>query len=312
MRGLRAQFTSRVESVVVRLPPALRGAYRLTTRTVRESIDDRTPGLAAETALFTLLSLPALLLVILGSLGFIADTLGPKGQDELHRLVFELPQTLLPSRTYETYEQLAGQVVTQGRGDVVSIGVVVSLWTGSRAMNRYIETIVIAYDISNPRPMWRRRLIAFGLTIAALVGVLAILPPLVLGPRIIRWVAPESVATASLSVADALFWPAMVLVALCALTTLYHVAVPARTPWRRDVPGALLALCLWLLASVALRAYVAVSLQGTAVYSWLGTPIAVVLWLYTTAFAVLLGAELNAEIEKMWPHAQHPWRLLRR
>ena len=85
---------------------------------------------------------------------------------------------------------------------------------------------------------------------------------------------------------------------LCALATLFHVGLPWRTPWRRDLPGAVLALLIWLLAAAGLRAYLALSARDDAVYSQLGTPIAVVLWLYVTAFAVLLGAELNAEITK--------------
>jgi membrane protein len=135
------------------------------------------------------------------------------------------------------------------------------------------------------------------------------LPALVLGPRIVEWLAPTTVADATVAMANALFWPAMAFLALLALVTLYHVGVPERTPWRRDVPGAVLALGLWLLASAGLRIYITVSVQGESVYGPLGTPVAVVLWLYLTAFAILLGAEFNAVIEKMWPHKEHPWRL---
>ncbi len=74
-------------------------------------------------------------------------------------------------------------------------------------------------------------------------------------------------------------------------------------------------MLIWLLAAAGLRAYLALNSRDDAVYSQLGTPIAVVLWLYVTAFAVLLGAELNAEIEKLWPSEENPWRvrtLLRR
>lgn len=70
---------SLVERVAARLPRPLRAAWRLAARTVVDSVEDRVPGLAAEVAFFALLSLPALLLMLLGSLGFIAEALGPEG-----------------------------------------------------------------------------------------------------------------------------------------------------------------------------------------------------------------------------------------
>lgn len=93
----------------------------------------------------------------------------------------------------------------EGRTDVISLGVVVNLWTGSRAMTRYLETITIAYDISNPRPMWHRRLLAVVLTVAGLVAAIALLPGLVLGPRIVGWIAPPSVADAVIKTAGVFF-----------------------------------------------------------------------------------------------------------
>lgn len=286
-----------------RLPQPLQRTWVLIGRTWRDTVEDRVPGLAAEIALFTLISLPALILVVLGSLGFVADALGPSGTEELDRLVFELPREFLSTRTYESYERLASAVLADGRADVISVGALLSLWTGSRATNRALATITIAYDIEEPRASWRRRLLAVGLTAAGLLGAIGILPLLVLGPRVIEWVAPSVVASATLGVLGALYWPVLGALAVAGLATLYHVGVPWRTPWRRDVPGALLAMFLWLLAAAGLRAYLAITLGDDAVFSQLGVPIAVVLWLYVSSIAVLLGAELNAEIERMWPTA---------
>jgi len=292
--------------VLERSPRPVQQAWRLIDRTRREVVDDRVPGLAAEVALFTLISLPALLLVVPGSLGFVAHALGPDGSAELQRIVFDLPRSVLSSRTYDSYADLAGRVLERGRADVISIGALVSLWTGSRAVNRYLETITIAYDIEQRRAGWKRRLLALGLTLAGLLGAVAVLPLLVLGPKLIERVAPAAAAQATIEVLGLLYWPGIAVLVLVALATLYHIGVPWSTPWRRDLPGAVLAMALWLLASGALRAYLEVSVRDDAVYRQLGTPIAVVLWLYVTAFAVLLGAELNAEIEKMWPHRRRP------
>lgn len=290
------------------LPRPVRQAGRLIYRTSRSTIRDRVPGLAAEAALFTLISLPALLLAIIGSLGFVAASLSPEGTERFRTVVLEIPRSFLSDPTYGSYEQIVDTVLNSTRGGVVSAGIVLSIWTGSRAVNRYLETITIAYNVE-PRAGWRQRLLALGLTIGLLLGAVAVLPALVFGPQILQWLLPDTVADATLRFFELAFWPAVVLLVLAGLATLYHVGVPWHTPWRRDVPGAILAMVLWLLASAALRAYLALTVQTDAVFTQLAVPIAVVLWLYITAFAVLLGAEFNAEIEKMWPCDKHPWRL---
>lgn len=290
------------------MPRPARQACVLVVRTGRGSLEDRVPGLAAEAALFTLISLPALLLAVIGSLGFVAAALGPQGTAELRELVLGIPGSFLSDRTYDSYEASVDAVLAGTHGGVVSVGVVVSIWTGSRAVNRYLETMTIASGVQ-PRPAWRRRLLALGLTIGGLLGAIAVLPPLVLGPDLVRWLMPDTVADATLQTLDALFWPGVALLALAGLATIYHVGIPGRTPWRRDLPGAVLAMVLWLMASGALRAYLALTVQNDAIFGQLAVPIAVVLWLYITAFAVLLGAEFNAEVERMWPHRDHPWKL---
>ena len=302
----RRRGAERADALVDRLPDPLRTGVRLTERTVRDAAADRVPGLAAETTLFVLISLPALLLVVLGSLGFVAARLGPDGSEQLERLVFDVPRAFLSSSTYESYAPLAEQVLAAGRADVIGVGAVLALWTGSRATNRVLETLAIAYDIESSRPRWRRRLLALVLTLGALLGAIAIVPLLVLGPRLVERFAPDGVAAATLTALSWGYWPALGLLVLAGLTTLYHVGVPWHTPWLRDLPGAALAMAVWFIAAAGLRAYLALSALGgddgaDAVYGRLGTPIAVVLWLYVSSLAVLLGAELNAEIEKKWP-----------
>lgn len=300
---LRDRSVERAERVLARSPRPVRAGIDLGVRTVRETVDDRVAGLAAEVALFTLISLPALVLVVLGSLGFVADALGPDGRAELDRIVLDLPRTFLADRTYEAYADLARQVLADGRADVISLGLLVSLWTGSRAVGRTLETVSLAYDVE-PRPGWRRRLLALAMTAAGLVAAVAVLPLLVLGPRLVRLLAPESVAEATLSLLGALYWPALGLLVVAGVATLFHVGVPWRTPWRRDLPGAVLAMVAWLAAAAGLRAYLALAGGDDQVYQQLATPIAVVLWLYVSAVALLLGAELNAEVERRWPSRQ--------
>jgi membrane protein len=96
-------------------------------------------------------------------------------------------------------------------------------------------------------------------------------------------------------------WLLTAALAVALLATLYHVAPPRWTPWRRDFPGAVLALVLWVAGAVLVRTYVEWTIASDDTYGPFAAPIVILLWLYFTAFAVLLGAELNAEIERMWP-----------
>lgn len=278
----------------------LRLLLGLVVRTARDSLRDRVPGLTAEVALFALLSLPALLLVVLGSLGWVAGALGPDGAEQLDRLVFDLPRTFLSEATYDAYAGLARTVLADGRADVVSVGALLSLWTGSRAVTRALETVSLAYDVE-PRPGWRRRLLALVVTVAGLLGALAVLPLLVLGPRLVDLLAPDQVADATLSLLGTLYWPALAVLLVTGLATFFHVGVPWSTPWHRDLPGAVLAMVAWFAAAAGLRAYLALTTRDDTVYQQLAVPIAVVLWLYVSAAALLLGAELNAEVERTWP-----------
>jgi membrane protein len=91
------------------------------------------------------------------------------------------------------------------------------------------------------------------------------------------------------------------LISLALLATLYHLAVPVRIPWRRALPGAVVALVLWLVGSTLLRMWLEWAFRSTATYGPLSAPVAVLVFLYLTALAILIGAELNAEIDRMWP-----------
>jgi membrane protein len=96
------------------------------------------------------------------------------------------------------------------------------------------------------------------------------------------------------------YWPIVGLVGVGMLASFFHWAAPWRTPWRRDLPGALLAAVSWLALGAGMRVYTSRFIEG-GVFGPLAAPIAFLLWLYVTALAVLIGAELNAEIEKLWP-----------
>ncbi|MFY1621370.1 hypothetical protein, partial [Micromonospora sp. WMMD736] len=107
----RSAGRRRVLTLYARLPRPVRQTWRLLEYTGRGTVHDRVPGLAAEAALFTLISLPALLLAVVGLLGFTAQSLGPAGTGQLQRLVLGVPESFLSDATYASYEQVVDTVL---------------------------------------------------------------------------------------------------------------------------------------------------------------------------------------------------------
>ena len=192
-------------------------------------------------------------------------------------------------------------VVSGPRFDLLSIGFVLSLWSGSRALNVFVDTIAIMYGQSDERGIVHTRVLSFTLyVIALLVGIVTI-PLVLLGPSLLGDILPKP--WDGLIV---LYWPLVILLTVGSLTSLYHVSTPRRSPWLRDVPGAVLTLVIWVLASFFVRGTIAASLNGgTSIYGPLSAPIVVLIWLYALAIAVLIGAAFNASIRELWPAAEH-------
>lgn len=257
----------------------------------------RVTGLAAEAAFFTLLSIPPLLLCLAGTLGYLDEILGAGTIDKLKQDIVSAAGTVLsPSSIDQIVQPLLNGVFGNGRPDLISIGFLLSLWSGSRALYIFIDTITVMYGLDGKRGIVKTRLMSLGLYLGALLIGSLVLPLLVAGPGLV--VAAYRPAA---GVVSALYWPTTILLLIAFLTTLYHVAVPVSTPWREDIPGALVALVVLVVCSVLLRIYLISSVEGPSVYGSLAAPVAVLLWIGVVALAVLIGAAMNAAIDRRWP-----------
>ncbi|MFF5900532.1 YihY/virulence factor BrkB family protein [Streptomyces argenteolus] len=272
-------------------------AWHLLKDTVNSCIEYRILGLAAEAAFFTLLSLPPLLLGLIGLLGYVDDWTATTTVASIERNILGAVQTVLSERgVNDIAKPLIADVTTGARPDVISIGFAIALWSGSRAVNVFIDTITVMYGLDGHRGIVKTRLLAFLLYVVALLLGAVVLPLLVVGPdRVVEFVPWGT------EVLAVLYWPLVIVLSIAFLTTLYHVSVPVRSPWIEDVPGALMALGMWVLGSFLLRIYLTSTVEGPTIYGSLAAPIAVLLWIGISAFAVLVGAAVNAAIDHVWP-----------
>jgi membrane protein len=278
---------------------------RLVWSALRHAWHDRVLGLAAEAGFWQLLSLPSAILAILGAIGLFSGELGADNLNHLQRSIDDaLTHVIVPSAVQSTIAPALHRILFGGRLDVVSISFIVSLWTGSSAMATFVNTITIAYGMRHARGAVASRLLALRLYVGFVLTSIVLLPLLVLGPGDFVNLFPDRWHDGVHVVTEVAYWPVVVVITLALLATLYHRAIPVRTPWRRALPGAVLAMLVWLAGSVVLRSWLVFAFRKTATYGPLSAPVAVLLFLYLTALAILFGAELNAEIDRSWPRAE--------
>lgn len=265
--------------------------------TVDSCLEYRVTGLAAEAAFFVLLSLPPLLLGLVGALGYVDTVVGLDTIDHIRHNILSASGTVLSDKgVNDLVKPLVDDVFHGRRPDLISIGFVIALWSGSRAVNVFVDTITIMYGLEGRRGIVKTRLMSLVLYVVALVLGAAVLPLVVVGPGAVDDLIPGVTGTVHV-----LYWPTVLLASVAFLTTLYHVSVPVRSPWYEDVPGALVALLMWMLGSFVLRIYLGHAVEGHTIYGSLAAPIAVLLWIGVSAFAVLVGAAVNAAVDRVWP-----------
>jgi len=275
--------------------------WRITVSTVATCLRNRVTGLAAEAAFFAVLSLPPLIFALAGSIGYVFAQLDNTQIDDVRHTVLDLASRALTPQTVDSIiRPTLNDVLRGGRYDVISIGFILALWSGSRALNVFVDTITIMYGLGGHRGIIRTRALSFLLYVLGMLTGVVTIPLVVAGPHVVGRVLPSR-----LHFLDGLYWPTVVLLSVCFLATLYHVSVPVRTAWRYNVPGAVFTMFCWIVGSAVLRwVLVGTARSSTSIYGPLAAPIAVLLWLYILSIAVLIGAALNAAFDQLWPQTE--------
>jgi membrane protein len=279
-----------------------RSARRLAARTISKAWHDRVLGLSAEAAFWQLLSMPSLFLALLAALGYFSKW---AGKDTVLRVQENLLTAFGRAFSPEVVDQLIAPMVREvlqaGRADVLSVTFVLAIWAGSSATATFVNTITIAYGMRDLRGAVHSRLLALGIYLGSIAIGVVVLPALVLGPAVLPKLFPETARETADRIINDAYWPAVMLILLVGLTSLYHLAPPRRLPWRRGIPGAILAMVIFLAGSVGLREYITFIVDNNHAYGTLAAPIAALLFFFLLALGVLLGAELNAAIEQAAP-----------
>jgi membrane protein len=272
----------------------------LLKRTIHEFNKDDCLGLAAQLAYYFFLALFPAILFLLAIASFFPLT---NVSDDIVGAL----QPIAPAEILTFLQEQLKQISDADSHGILTIGFIGAIWSSSAALVAIIGALNRAYDIDEGRPWWKVRLTAIGLTIALALLILVSFTLIVVGPTIAEHLAQ----TLGLGAAFAwtwkiLQWPVAFLLVSTALGIVYYFGPDAEQEWVWITPGSLVATLLWVVASIAFRFYAAHFGDYNATYGTVGAVVVLMLWFYISGLAILIGAEMNAEIEHASPWGKEP------
>jgi membrane protein len=275
-------------------------ASELIRRTLRESSEDDIFGLAAQLSYYFFLALfPAILFLLAVASFFPLDSL----TDDLGRTLGPFVSSEVLTLIQEQMQRLANAE----SGGLLTFGVLSAIWSSSAALVSIIDALNRAYDIEEGRSWWKVRLIAIGLTIGVAIFVLCSLSLVLIGPSVATYLGKATGWGAPFEWVWLITqWPLALLLVSTAIGLVYHFAPDAEQDWAWITPGAIVATVLWLFVSLGFKLYIANFTDYNASYGAVGGVIVLLLWFYVSSLAILVGAEMNAEIEHASPFGKAP------
>jgi membrane protein len=260
----------------------------------QESQKDELMGRAAQLSYYALLALFPALLFLTALMGLFSV------QNFMPELMSYL-RNVLPTDALSMVERFLTQVAEGSGVNILSLGALGALWASSSGVTAIMDALNVVYDVNEDRrPFWRVRLIAILLTIGLAGFVILSLALVLYGPTIGQWIADRmGFGAAFTHIWNVLQWPVIAGLMSVVVAAIYYICPDRRYKrWHLITPGSLFAVLMWLIVSLGFKAYVDNFSDYNKVYGSIAGVIVLMLWFYWTGLVLLLGGEINAEIEK--------------
>jgi membrane protein len=256
--------------------------------------DDEVLDRSAALSYYFVFALFPLMLFLFAMLGMAA---GP-GTQIRNELMSYLGR-MLPGSASGLVDQIVTQTTQASSGGKLSFGILLALWSASAGVVAMMNALNAVYEVKETRSFVKTRATALGLTIGLSVLVISALAIILYGGTIAKWVGNMlhmgSAFTITWSIVQ---WPLAIFFLVLAFAIVYYFAPNVeQRHWAWLTPGALVGVILWIIASVAFKIYLSFSNTYSATYGSIGAVIILMLWFYVTGLSLLIGGEINSEIE---------------
>ena len=264
-------------------------------RTYQGINDDRLLALAAGVVFYGLLALFPAITALVSSYALFAKASTINGH-------LASISTLMPVSAYAIVDEQVTRIVTRGTGDLGAaffIGLALAVWSANAGVKAVIDALNICYGVKERRGFIKLNMVSLAFTISAIAGLLLAIGGIVVLPVLMSYVHAGRYGDLAMAW---LRWPALLMLLLFSLAVLYRFGPDLdNARWRWISPGALFAALAWLAGSALLSWYLTGFADYDATYGSLGAAIGLMMWLWMTAIVVLVGAELNSEIDAETP-----------
>jgi membrane protein len=293
---VRVQVMSRRQQKSALAPRIFGKLVDIRRAVVHASLDiehNHTLQMAAALAYYSVLALFPALITLSAVVAFLPVP-------DLFHQALSLMERFVPGDTMGLVRRVLADVISPNKGKFLSFGILGALWVLSSGFAAAIEALNLAYDVEEDRPFWKTRSLAIGLAFVIGALLLVALFAMIVGPRFGVWLT----ARIHLFSLFALLWPYMqwtiaVGFTILAVELLYFWGPNVKQRFLATLPGAILAVGCWIGLSYLLGIYFRHFAHFNRTYGTLGAAVALMVWLYWTGFAMLAGAELNAELAKV-------------
>lgn len=272
--------------------PGLRGKSPLTIgrRALRDFSADDMTTYAAALAYHGLLALFPFVIFLIALLGILQVP-------QFFDAVLEQARTVLPQDAYEPLKNVITEIQNQQSGGLLSFGILGAIWAASSGIRALMKALNTAYDVEETRPMWKMYLLSVLYTIGLALLLVAAIGLMLLGPQAMEWLAEQiGLGGAFVTIWTWARWPLAVILLTLAAAVIYYVSPNVEQPFALITPGSLIAVVVWILATIGFSIYVSNFGNYSATYGSLGGVIALLFFFFISAAVLLLGAEINAEI----------------
>lgn len=262
-------------------------------KTYTDVLRNHTTQMAAALSYYFVLSLFPALIFLSAAVAFLPVP-------DLFGQALSVMGRFLPPDSMGLVRRVLADVITPNRGTFLSFGILGTLWAASGGFSAAIEALNVAYDVEDDRPFWKTRPLAVGL--AFIIGALLLiaLSVMILGPRFGEWLAAKiHLLSIFVLLWPYIHWSIAVGFTILAVEALYFWAPNVKQRFLATLPGATLAVACWIGLSYLLGIYFRHFAHFNKTYGTLGAAVALMIWLYWTGFALLVGAEINSELAKI-------------